>query len=588
MSSPVALLRSKLRDLGIQAYFLPHNDSHNNEYLSTADMRMPFLSGFTGSSGHLLITEEKAFLYTDGRYWLAAESQLYPEWTLMKLAPGVPRYFEWITQNLATGSIIAYDSSIVSYESVKLRKDYFEQKGFQFKGLNLNPVNEIWTDRPNYSQDAIFRLPDEYAGKSARAKIDEMAGKMTENYLFTNALDEIAWILNLRGNDIEYNPVFFSYLVLEKKEKNTVHLFVRKEKVAGLEEYLQDNQVILHEYCEIEQFLRNIQGNVEVDPSKCNEALYLSIASPVNGKVNISDLKCVKNPREIQGFRDSHVRDGVALCRYFAWLESELDKGNVWNEFTAAGKLEEMRREDPLNRGLSFGTISSVGANAAVIHYKPNETESKILTKDEIYLLDSGGHYLDGTIDTTRTVHFGNPSSEEKEAYTRVLLGNLDLEKMVWPESWDISGAELDIMARRRLWAKGLDYNHGTGHGVGHFLNVHEGPQGISRGRKTVLKAGMNVTNEPGYYKAGKFGIRIENVMFVKECEGYEGFLSFENVTMVPYHKGLIELSLLSAQEKQSINNYHNKILQVLGPLLEQRGDLQTLEWLRKNTSPIE
>lgn len=588
MSTPVTLLRSKLRDLGVQAYFLPHNDSHNNEYLSTADMRMPFLSGFSGSSGHLLITQESAFLYTDGRYWLSAETQLFPEWTLMKLAPGVPRYFEWITQNLAKGSIIAYDSSIVSYESVKLRKEYFEKKGFEFRGLNLNPVNDIWTNRPEYSQDLIFRLSDEYAGKSAKAKVEEMAQKMNEKYLFTNALDEIAWLLNLRGTDIEYNPVFFSYLVLEKGERNVVHLFVRKGKIAGLEEYFNENSVIVYDYSEIEGFLKGITEKVEVDQSKCNELLYLSIAQPVNGKVNISDLKSIKNSREIQGFRDSHIRDGAAVCKYFAWLEEELKNNQSWNEFSAALKLEELRRNDPLNRGLSFGTISSVGANAAVIHYKPTETDAKVLTTSEIYLLDSGGHYLDGTIDTTRTVHFGAPKAEEKDAYTRVLLGNLDLERMIWPESWDISGAELDIMARRRLWAKGLDYNHGTGHGVGYFLNVHEGPQGISRARKVTLKPGMNVTNEPGYYKAGEFGIRIENVMFVRKCEGIEGFLSFENVTMVPYHKGLIEESLLSKDDKNFINEYHNKIWQILSPIIESTGDQLTLQWLKRNTSPLE
>ena len=589
MSSPVTALRNLLRELGIQAYFLPHNDSHSNEYLSTADFRMSFLSGFTGSSGHILVTADHALLYTDGRYWLQAEEQLFPEFKLMKLTEGVPRYFDWAVNNLSEGSVIAYDSNLVAPESVQLRKDYFSKRNFVFRGLDRNPVNEVWTDRPDYSDAEVFRHDDQYAGKSAKQKIAELIEKMTENFLFSNALDEIAWLLNLRGSDIDFNPVFFSFLVVEKKQEPKVHLFVREEKVRSLREYFDEIGVLLHGYHEVADFLSGIEDNVLVDGSKCNEALYLKIKNPKPVKVSISDLKSIKNPREVQGFRDSHVRDGAAVCRYFAWLEQETSSNpGVWDEHSAAEQLKKFRLEDPLSQGLSFATISSVGSNAAIIHYKPKETGSKLISNNEIYLLDSGGHYLDGTIDTTRTVHFGSPSEEEKEAYTRVLLGNLDLERVVWPSDADISGAELDILARRRLWQKGMDYAHGTGHGVGYFLNVHEGPQGISRGRKTVLKPGMNVTNEPGYYKAGSFGIRIENVMFVQEKVGLEASLCFENVTMVPYDRNLIDRELLSQQDLRFLNEYHEKVWNALRPLLEERGDERTLQWLKKNTDRIE
>lgn len=589
MSSPVTALRTLLRELGIHAYFLPHNDSHSNEYLSTADFRMSFLSGFTGSSGHILVTADQALLYTDGRYWLQAEEQLVPEFKLMKLAEGVPRYFEWAVSNLSEGSVIAYDSNLVAYESVQLRKEYFSKRNFVFRGLDSNPVNQIWNDRPEYSDAEVFRHEDQYAGKSAKEKLAELREKMTENFLFTNALDEIAWLLNLRGSDIDFNPVFFSFLVVEKKVENKVHLFVREEKVRNLREYLDEIGVSVHGYHEVAEFLSGIEDNVLVDGSKCNEALYLKIKNPKPVKVSISDLKSIKNPREIQGFRDSHVRDGAAVCRYFAWLEHELSSNpGHWTEHSASEQLKSFRLEDPLSQGLSFATISSVGSNAAIIHYKAKESGSKLISNNEIYLLDSGGHYLDGTIDTTRTVHFGSPSDEEKEAYTRVLLGNLDLERVIWPCNADISGAELDILARRRLWQKGMDYAHGTGHGVGYFLNVHEGPQGISRGRKTVLRAGMNVTNEPGYYKAGCFGIRIENVLLVKEVNGLENSLGFENVTMVPYDRKLIQRDLLADADLRFLNEYHERVWNALRPILEAKGDERTLVWLRRNTERIE
>jgi Xaa-Pro aminopeptidase len=323
-----------------------------------------------------------------------------------------------------------------------------------------------------------------------KEKLDEVGSNFKEKYLLTNALDEIAWLLNLRGNDIDFNPVFFSYLVIEKTDSGiTPHFFISKSKIVNVAEYLEANGVVVHEYGEIFAFVQSLADEVRVDGSKCSAALYEKIAKPINKSSIISELKAIKNPREIQGFRDSHVRDGLALCKYLAWLENELKIGNVWTEYTAAEVLTNFRKQVTLNMGLSFGTISSVGANAAVIHYKPEKDTASNVTNESIYLLDSGGHYLDGTIDTTRTVHFGTPTDWEKECYTRVLLGNFDLERMIWPNSWSISGAELDIMARRRLWEVGLEYNHGTGHGVGYYLNVHEGPQGISQG---IMRLGIS------------------------------------------------------------------------------------------------
>ena len=583
----MSLLRLKLFNLGVQAYFLPHNDSHSNEYLSSHDMRMPFLSGFHGSNGHLLVTQDQAFLWADGRYWLAAEKELFPGWTLMKLTEGVPHYYEWAVENLAKGSIIGFDPMILTADNTKLRKDYFEKKGFTFLGLDSNPVNDIWTDRPQLCKDPIIRHEDKYAGKTCIEKLESVLSKMQEKYLFTSALDEIAWLLNLRGNDIAFNPVFFSYLVIEKSDPAKIHLFINPEKLVSLSDYLTSCNVQLHPYEEISRYLAGIEEGVLVDESKCNYFLYQQISKPISSAGIISELKSIKNPREIQGFRESHVRDAVAVCKYLAWLEKEVQEGRSLTEFTAATVLEDLRRAEDLNMGLSFATISSVGANAAIIHYKAEEATAAEISVDKVYLLDSGGHYLDGTTDTTRTVHFGKASDREKECYTRVLLGNLDLERMVWPETWNISGADLDIMARRRLWQVGLNYNHGTGHGVGYFLNVHEGPQGISRARKTVLKEGMNVTDEPGYYEAGAFGIRIENVLFVQKHEVFEGSLTFENVTMVPYERELMDIEMLSASEKKFINEYHQKVWNTISPILESRNERVTLAWLERKVAPI-
>eukprot|EP00358_Blepharisma_japonicum_P006562 CAMPEP_0202940690 /NCGR_PEP_ID=MMETSP1395-20130829/821_1 /ASSEMBLY_ACC=CAM_ASM_000871 /TAXON_ID=5961 /ORGANISM="Blepharisma japonicum, Strain Stock R1072" /LENGTH=580 /DNA_ID=CAMNT_0049635313 /DNA_START=41 /DNA_END=1783 /DNA_ORIENTATION=+ len=578
-------------ELGLNAYFLPHSDPHRNEYLSDHDKRIGFITGFKGSNAHTLITQEQALLWTDGRYWQEAEKELYEGWNLMKITSGVPTYYEWCIQNLPKDSIIGYDPSIVTADAAINRTKYFVDKGYQFLPIERNIVNEIWENRPELSQEPIIIFDEKYAGESFTKKIKRVAEEMGDkNFYLVTALDEIAWTLNLRGKDVEYNPVFFSYLILEKRgEENKIHLFVNEGKVANIREYLEGNRIQIYPYESASSFLSAIEESVIVDSTSCNYQLFKSIKNPEKKESIITNLKAIKNSTEIQGFRNSHIRDGVAVCKYLAWLGKELEDGHIHNEYEAALKLNQYRSEEDLNMGLSFANISCSGPNASFIHYHPEPDNSSEIKKDQIYLLDSGGQYLDGTIDTTRTVHYGNPTDWEKECYTRVLLGNLDLERVVWPYgTWGISGADLDILARRRLWKKGLDFQHGTGHGVGHYLNVHEGPQGISRARKIQLEEGMNVTNEPGYYEKGNFGIRIENVMFVAKHPTIENFLCFENVTRVPYDKNLILLSMLNDEDKAYINAYHQIVYDTLSPILRSRNDDFTLNWLEKATSPIE
>lgn len=577
-------VRSLMKAKGLAAYFCPHNDFHNSEYLSAYDMRMPFISGFKGSNGQMLITEDSAFLWTDGRYWLSAEQELQDGWTLKKLDSGEPNFVEWITQNLPTGSAIGFDPYLMPANAAEERTKSFTEKGYAFKPLSDNLINEVWISRPAFPQNEIFEHPEKFAGESVESKVSRVVSKLSTKYLFTGVLDEIAWVLNLRGSDIDYNPVFYAYLLIEKNEvKPLLHLFIEATKIAGVAPYLASTGVVIHPYTSVTDCLSMLEGDVTTDANKCSSGLYKAIKAPKSADGIISGLKAVKSPREIEGMRRCHIEDGLAVVRYLAWLKNELDEGREWTEYTAAEELKRLRGKGEGFVGLSFDTISASGPNGAIVHYKP-EASSAARIEKRMYLLDSGGQYWDGTTDITRTVHFGVPSDYEQEAYTRVLLGNLDLERLIWPASSQLAGAHMDLLARRHLWAKGMDFNHGTGHGVGFFLSVHEGPQSMSRKSKVVLKPGMNITNEPGYYKPGAFGIRVENVMFVQEIgESY----CFENITVAPYDRRLIKHSLLNQSDIDHIDAYHAKVWSLLSPKLDPKESV-AMNWLREQTTPLE
>jgi len=356
-------------------------------------------------------------------------------------------------------------------------------------------------------------------------------------------------------------------------------------------EYLKSLNIHVKPYITVGEELGHVDKKIFINKTSCNAAVfgYLPDKSLVTtGASIIEHLKGVKNPREIQGFKDCHIRDGAAIVSYLAWLEHQLnhEKKTDIDEYNGALHLLELRKKQKWNKGQSFTTISSAGKNAAIVHYHPEKGKSAIINNGEIYLLDSGGQYLDGTTDTTRTTHFGNPTDEERDAYTRVLLGNFDIERLVFPNNGTIHGGDIDVLARRHLWAKGLDYGHGTGHGVGYFLNVHEGPHGISKYRTEPFVEGMIVTNEPGYYKTDFFGIRIENVLLlVKKGDGK--FMGFENLTVVPYERKLIDLSLLTKADIDMVNQYHAKVFDIIAPQLEEQGDKIGLEWLKHKTQPL-
>lgn len=507
---------------------------------------------------------------------------------MMKMARDHPSLSEWIISNLPPNSQIGFDPYLVSASSASSRISSYQAKGFQFIPYELNLVNQVWKNRPSISQDPVYIHELQYAGKTVSEKLDLVQACFSQKFYFTSTLDDIAWLLNLRGSDIEYNPLFISYLLIDRThEPSQMVLFINRNKVAGISEYLESVNVKVEDYENVGKVLSQIEDSVVVDQDEINFGLIQKIKKPVNVPNVIARIKAVKSEREIRGFVESHQRDAVAMVKYFCWLEKALKAGEKLNEWTAASRLDQLRAEQPLNKGLSFENISSSGPNAAIIHYAATADKARDLNLDEIYLLDSGGQYLDGTIDTTRTLHFGTPTDWEKECFTRVLLGNLDLERVKWPQSARLTGNDFDVIPRRWLWQKGLDYNHATGHGVGYFLNVHEGPHYLCKGGDEEFKLNMNITNEPGYYEEGKFGIRIENVLLIQKSSNLEDFLEFFNVTLVPYDKNLMDFSLIDRDTLDYINHYHNRILNTIGPMLLENNESEAYEWLIRATSPI-
>ncbi|KAF9226237.1 Creatinase/aminopeptidase [Gyrodon lividus] len=600
-SERLACLRALMRgrDYNVEAFVVPSEDEHFSEYPSQADERRAFISGFNGSAGCAIVTLQDAFLFTDGRYFLQAEQQLDRNWTLMKQGlPDVPTWQDFLSKNLEQGTRIGVDPSLISAADAQTLKRSLSES--ELVPLLENPIDIVWgSDRPQRPKNKVFALDIKYAGETLSNKLqcvrEEMAKKNAVAMAVT-LLDEVAWLFNLRGTDIDFNPVFFAYAVVEK---DSAVLFVNRVQVDEAVKFHFGQEVLIKPY---EEFLPYLKGLTEKDLVKKEQPVLLGDKTSlavvhVLGEENVvivpspvAAMKAIKNSTEIEGFRQCHIRDGAALARYFAWLEEQLNNGVILNESQGADKLEEFRSELELFRGLSFTTISSTGPNAAIIHYSPDPKECAIITKDEIYLCDSGGQYLDGTTDVTRTWHFGTPSEEEKRAFTRVLQGHIAIDSAVFPTG---TTACRDSWARRALWQDGLDYRHGTGHGVGHFLNVHEGPQGIGTRiayNSTPLKAGMTVSNEPGYYADGRWGIRIENVVIVREAQTPNnfgnGYLGFERVTMCPIQTSLVDFAVLTAEEKKWLNEYHAEVERKVGPLLRGR-DERALAWLKKQCQAV-
>ncbi|XP_048237381.1 xaa-Pro aminopeptidase 1-like [Haliotis rufescens] len=592
----------------IHAYIIPTGDAHQSEYVADCDTRRAYISGFTGSAGTAIVTESKAALWTDGRYFLQAEKQLDSNWTLMKTGlKDTPTQAEWLVKELPTEGRVGVDPFLFSVEQWKPLAKELKSNGHSLVQVSQNLVDMVWEDRPPPPNNPLLVLAQEYTGQTWQEKVKRVREKLHSKQataIAITALDEIAWLFNLRGSDIQYNPVFFSYSVITF---DGVYLFIDESKV--------DKAVTQH--LELKGAV-NSDGSlsVEIHPYEDMKSFVACLAETCDGKIWISEkssyalvslipklnrltspspvaaFKAVKNDVEIQGMRRAHIKDAVAVCEFFHWLEKDVSHGTV-TEVSAADKLEGFRRQQEDFVSLSFDTISSIGADAAIIHYKPSAESNKPITSDQIYLCDSGAQYRDGTTDITRTVHFGSPTKYEQECFTRVLKGHINLSRTVFPN--DVKGHNLDTLARLSLWEAGLDYLHGTGHGVGAFLNVHEGPCGISPRvslSEIPLEEGMILSDEPGYYEDGKFGVRIESLVLVVKADTQynfrkKGYLTFEPITLVPIQTKLIDPSLLTEQEIDWLNEYHTRCREVIGAELKKQGKLKVLDWLIRETEQL-
>ncbi|XP_001599945.1 xaa-Pro aminopeptidase ApepP [Nasonia vitripennis] len=592
---------------GIQAYIITGDDAHQSEYIRERDKRRDYISGFTGSLGTALVTYDKALLWTDGRYFLQASKELDPPnaWVLMKEGiPDTPTLEDWLIQNLPANSIVGADSNLINNNTWCRIQKKLNSAGHKLLPIEKNLIDEIWGEkRPKDILNKVNPHPLIYSGKTAGDKVNYCFQTMDENkvnILVLTALDEIAYLLNWRGSDIPYNPVFFAYVILAFKK---VHIFINEERLTSeAKKQLNEEKVefSIHPYKSVRRVINEIssshkQNKVWISGSS-SHALHIA-CNPTPTHVAITPvclMKLVKNDAEIQGMKSAHIRDAVALVKYFSWLENQVKNNICVTEISGATQLESYRKEHDKYVGLSFPTISSVGKHGSIIHYKPSESTDIEINSQELYLCDSGAQFLDGTTDVTRTLHFGVPSEFEKECFTRVFKGQYNLATSKFPSK--IKGNYLDAFARKNLWDVGLDYLHGTGHGVGSYLNVHEYPAMISwrpYPDDPGLQSGMFLSNEPGYYEDEKFGIRLENIEMVVKAETKytrlnREYLTFETVTLVPIQTTLLNISMLTEEEIQYINKYHSKCCATLEPFLQGPENNEALMWLKKQTLPIQ
>ncbi len=570
-------LRSALQKQGLAAYIIPSSDPHQSEYVADHWKSRQWVSGFSGSAGTVVITNDHAGLWTDSRYFIQAEKQLKGSGVeLHKLiVPHTPEHLDWMKENLPSGSKVGLDGRLFSVGQVRQLAKHFYDKNIELD-TNVDLIGEAWKDRPTLPQNPVFEHELKYAGVSREAKLQQVRDKMgNTDFHLISTLDDIAWLFNLRGYDVECNPVFYAYAIVGK---DAAWLFIETTKVPdSLKEKLNNDSVMIKPYDQVEAFLKNLpEGKtISLDKGTTSNQCYAAISQEKikeSGNI-IAALKAVKNPTEIGHFRNVMIRDGVALLRLFRWLEKTLDERPV-PEAEVAKKLAGFRKEQEKYYGESFDAIVGYNANGAIVHYKPEYETCASIEKGGILLLDSGGQYLDGTTDITRTIALSQPTEEQKADFTLVLKGHIALDNTKFPKG--TTGVQLDTLARMALWQHHLNYGHGTGHGIGFFLNVHEGPHGISpvSSAKTgvAIEPGTVTSNEPGIYKAGKHGIRIENlILCVEDVENEFGkFYKFETLTLFPIDLTLVEKSMLSKDERAWLNRYHEEVFEKMSPLLNQ------------------
>lgn len=580
-------LREVMRREHIAAFIFPSTDPHQGEYVPDHWKGREFISGFNGSAGTAVVTLNAAALWTDSRYFLAAEEQLKgTEYQLMKLkVEGTPTIAEWLGRECGAGAEVAVDGMVNSANSVKeLIADLRRQGGITVR-TNFDPLKLIWRDRPAIPENALEIYPTEYAGETTASKIARIRKALREKHadgMLMAALDDIAWTLNLRGTDVHCNPVFVSYLLISTQN---VTLYIDKVKLTPeVSAYLQQEGVSVDGYENVVKGLKDyFEYNILIDPDEVNYTLYKAVTRErVEDESPVKRMKTVKNPTEMAGLRSAMLRDGIAMVKFLKWLE-ERGEGNE-TELSVDRKLTALRAEQPLYRDLSFDTIAAYGAHGAIVHYEATTQTDCPLEPRGLLLLDSGAQYLDGTTDITRTIALGPLTDEQRRVYTLVLKGHIQIELAKFPSG--ISGSQLDVLARAAMWREGFNYLHGTGHGVGCYLSVHEGPHQIRMEWKPApLVSGMTVTDEPGIYLADRFGVRIENTLLVVPYQETEfgQFLQFEPLTLCPIDKRPIIRERLTQEEIDWLNGYHQTVFDRLSPHL----DADEVWWLRQACAPL-
>lgn len=584
-------LRELMRREHLSAFIFPSTDPHNSEYVPQHWEGRKWISGFTGSAGTAVVTLTSAAVWTDSRYFLAAADELSgTEYQLMKeRMPGTPTIAQWLGQELADAPTteVGVDGSCLSAEEVEALVAELRENGGLTLRTNLDPLAEIWTSRPPIPTYKVFVHQQRYAGVSAHDKLSALRSQLALRHadgMLVCALDDIAWLLNLRGQDVHCTPVFVGYVLVSV---DAVTLFVDKAKLTPeVEQYLANEGVGVAPYTAVADALRHYNDyNLLLDPAEVNYTLWRAAAQQrvVRAASPVPAMKAVKNETEIEGFHHAMLRDGVAMVRFLKWLKPAVQAGGE-TELSAAEKLRALRAEQSLYRDLSFDTIAAYAAHGAIVHYEPTPESDVPLRPEGLLLLDSGAQYLDGTTDITRTIALGPVTDEERKVYTLVLKGHLQLQNLCFPDG--ACGSQLDAVARMAMWSEGMNFMHGTGHGVGSYLNVHEGPHQIRmEWRPTPLHAGMTVTDEPGLYFTDRFGVRTENTLLVvphKKTE-FGSFLRFEPLTLCPIDKTPIVPEMLSADERAWLNTYHRHVYEALYALLEP--DEQ--KWLADACAPL-
>ncbi|MBZ7941036.1 MULTISPECIES: aminopeptidase P family protein [Campylobacter] len=588
----IAQLRDLMKKHHLNAYLILSSDPHLNEYLPDFYQNKTFISGFKGSAGTLIITHEKALLWTDGRYWLQAERELKGTFIELQKQNNTNTFLNWLKKNLKKNEILGTDFSLLS---LNLFKNL--QTNYQIKLKHIDLISPLWKERPNLPISKIYEHKIKYCGYSRQQKISQIREKMqilnTQNHLISS-LDDIAWITNLRANDIKYNPVFLSYLFINQK---TILLFIDKNKIdSKLEKKLNQDGIYIKDYYEIYQEIQKLRNtNLLIEPTKTTALLiqYLHKSVKIIEEINPSTyLKSIKTQKEIKHIENAMIEDGVALARFFTWLEENIKKNECISELDIDFKITEFRAKSPYYISNSFATIAGFNANGACIHYKASKENFSYIKKNGLLLIDSGAQYENGTTDITRVIPIGQISKEQIYDYTLVLKAHIAISNTIFPK--DIPMPLLDAISRAPLWKNQLDYMHGTGHGVGYFLNVHEGPQTLSYFspalEKTKAKEGMLTSIEPGIYKKDKWGIRLENLVLNTKVKNpknrdYGEFLYFKPLTLCPFESKCIDKTLLNKDEKLWLNTYHKKVYNKLS--IKLKNEPKVLKWLKNKTKAI-